>query len=74
MVRDNGLLNRKVELILKTLPQFRLWAEIRPHEVGLGSNRGSADRGEYVLISCTHRPSHEESRQRPKGLFIGQLR
>ncbi len=62
MARDNGLLNRKVELILQTLPQFRLWAETCPHEVGLGSNRGSADRGECVLVSCTHRPSHEESR------------
>ena len=69
MVRSNGLRNRKVEPIPKTLPQFRLRAETRPHEVGLGSNRGSSDRGEYVLISCTHRPSHEESRQRPKYPF-----
>ena len=53
----------------KILPQFRLFSEIREHEVGLGSNRGSADRGEYVLISCTRRPSHEESRQRPKSPF-----
>ena len=66
MVKNNGQQNRKVELILQIFPQFRLWAEIRPHEVGLGSNRGSADRGEYVPVSCTHRPSHEESRQRPK--------
>jgi len=37
------------------LSQFRLRAETRPHEVGIGSNRGSASRGEYVLGSCTHR-------------------
>jgi hypothetical protein len=49
----SGLLSRKVELIPKKYPQFGLWAEIRPHEVGIGSNRGSADRGEYVLRSCT---------------------
>ena len=66
MARDSGLRSRKAELILQTLPQFGLWAATRPHEVGLGSNRGSADRGECVPISCTHRPSHEESRQRPK--------
>ena len=68
MAKDSGLRTSNGELILQTFPQFRLWAAIRPHEVGLGSNRGSADRGEFVLISCTHRPSHEESRQRPKGL------
>ena len=54
--QDSELLNRKVEPISETCPQFRLGAEIRPHEVGIGSNRGSADRGEYVLRSCTHRP------------------
>ena len=69
MVRSKGLRNRKVEPIPEILPQFRLRAATRPHEVGLGSNRGSSDRGEYVLISCTHRPSHEESRQRPKPRF-----
>ena len=54
MVGDNGLRTGNGELILQTPPQFRLWAEIRPHEVGLGSNRGSVDRGEYVLVSCTN--------------------
>ena len=53
MAKNNGLPNRKVELIPKNSPQFGLWAAIRPHEVGIGSNRGSADRGEYVLRSCT---------------------
>ena len=34
-------------------PQFRLRSATRPHEVGIASNRGSANRGEYVLKSCT---------------------
>jgi len=42
MVKNNGLLSRKAELIPEISPQFRLWAETRPHEVGIGSNRGSA--------------------------------
>ena len=54
MAKNNGLLNRKAELIPKISPQFRLRAETRPHEVGIGSNRGSASRGEYVLGSCTN--------------------
>ena len=53
MAKNNGLLSRKAELIPEISSQFRLRAEIRPHEVGLDSNRGSADRGEYVLRSCT---------------------
>ena len=62
MAKNNGQPSRKVELIPEISPQFRLWAEIRPHEVGIGSNRGSAGRGEYVLGSCTHRPSRQQSR------------
>jgi len=54
MAKNNGLLNRKMELIPEISSQFGLWAEIRPHEVGIGSNRGSAGRGEYVLGSCTN--------------------
>ena len=41
--------------------QFGLRAETRPHEVGIASNRESECRGEYVLGSCTHRPSHHGS-------------
>ena len=37
-----GLPSRKMELIPKKLPQFRLRSETRPHEVGIASNRGSA--------------------------------
>ena len=54
MAKNNGLPNRKVELIPEISSQFGLWAEIRPHEVGIGSNRESAGRGEYVLGSCTN--------------------
>jgi len=56
MAKNRGLPSRKAELIPKNSPQFRLSAEIRRHEVGIGSNRGSADRGEYVLRSCTQMP------------------
>ena len=66
MVGNSGSRNRKVELILQIPPQFRLRAATRPHEVGLGSNRRSADWGEYVPVSCTHRPSSQQSQQYPK--------
>ena len=46
--------------------QFGLQAATRLHEVGVASNRGSAHHGEYVPGSCTHRPSHHESRQHLK--------
>ena len=49
-------------------PQFRLEAATRLHEVGVASNRKSAHCGEYVPGSCTHRPSHHESRQHLKPL------
>ncbi len=49
-------------------PQFRLQAATRLHEGGVASNRGSAHHGEYVPGSCTHRPSHHESRQHLKPL------
>ncbi len=52
----------------QTWSQFRLEAATRLHEVGVASNRGSAHHGEYVPGSCTHRPSHHESRQHLKAL------
>lgn len=54
----------------KNHPQFGLWAATRPHEAGIASNRGSASRGEYVLESCTHRPSIQGSRGHPKSLRL----
>jgi hypothetical protein len=48
--------------------QFRLQAATRLHEDGVASNRRSAYYGEYVPGSCTHRPSHHESRQHLKPL------
>ena len=59
--RYSGKRDRKVEQIPESRPQFRLWAAIRPHEVGIASNRRSAGCGEYVPGPCTHRPSHHES-------------
>jgi hypothetical protein len=52
----------------QTRSQFRLQAATRLHEVGVASNRKSAHCGEYVPGSCTHRPSHHESRQHLKPL------
>ena len=46
--------------------QFGLESATRLYEVGIASNRGSARHGEYVLGSCTHRPSNHESWQCPK--------
>ena len=48
--------------------QFRLQAATRLHEVGVASNRRSECCGECVPGSCTHRPSHHESRQYPKSV------
>ena len=62
MAKNNVLLASNSKLITQISPQFRLRSATRPHEVGIGSNRGSEGRGEYVLGSCTHRPSRQQSR------------
>jgi hypothetical protein len=54
MAKNNGLQDGNIKLIPEISSQFRLGAETRPHEVGIGSNRESACRGEYVLGSCTN--------------------
>ena len=61
MANNNELQAGNGKLISEISPQFRLRPATRPHEVGIGSNRGSAGRGEYVLGSCTHRPSRQQS-------------
>jgi hypothetical protein len=66
MANNNELQHGDVKLISEISPQFRLESAIRLHEVGIASNRGSAGRGEYVLGSCTHRPSSRESWGYPK--------
>jgi hypothetical protein len=50
----------------QTVSQFGLQAATRLHEAGVASNRESAHHGEYVPGSCTHRPSHHESRSHLK--------
>ena len=59
----NGYYNEKqkceFEQIFKNYLKFGLFSAIREHEVGIASNRESACYGEYVLRSCTHRPSHD---------------
>ena len=62
MANNNELQGGNTKLISKISPQFRLGSETRPHEAGIGSNRRSASCGEYVLGSCTHRPSRQQSR------------
>ena len=52
---------RECKQISKISPQFRLQSATRLHEGGISSNRESAGRGEYVLASCTHRPSRQQS-------------
>ena len=58
-----GSPTREGELIRQIQSQFGLQAATRLHEAGVASNRGSAHHGECVPGSCTHRPSHHESRQ-----------
>ena len=67
--RYRGKQYRKVEPNPQSRPQFRLWAETRPHEGGIASNRESAGRGEYVPGPCTHRPSHHESPLQQKSVI-----
>ena len=54
----------------KTHRQYGLESATRLHEAGIASNRGSAHHGEYVLESCTHRPSSQGSREYPTSAFI----
>ena len=53
MAKNNETQTSNGKQISEISPQFRLGSAIRPHEVGIASNRGSACRGEYVLGSCT---------------------
>ena len=66
MAWDKGRRDCEVKRIPKNTPQFGLQSATRLHEAGIASNRGSECRGEYVPGSCTHRPSHHGSQQRPK--------
>ena len=63
---DKGMRTRESKQIPKIVAQFGLQAEIRLHEAGIASNRGSAYRGECVPEPCTHRPSSHESWEGPK--------
>ena len=64
--RSRGRRSREAERSPETRSQFGLQPATRLHEAGIASNRRSACCGEYVPGPCTHRPSHHESRQRPK--------
>ena len=59
--RDNAQPPREGERIAETRSQFGSQAATRLGEVGVASNRVSAQRGEYVPGPCTHRPSRHES-------------
>ena len=65
---DNGQRTREGELIPKSRSQLGSQSATRLRERGIASNRESAGRGEYVPGSCTHRPSHHESRLYLKSL------
>ena len=69
MAKNNGMQTSNGKQIPEISPQFRLRAATRPHEVGIGSNRRSEGCGEYVLGSCTHRPSSQQSWGRLKAVF-----
>ena len=71
MAKNNEQQVRKCKLISEISPQFRLGSEIRPHEVGIASNGQSAGGREYVLGSCTHCPSRQQSRQWLKAPLCG---
>ena len=45
MAKNNEPQASNSKQISEISPQFRLGAATRPHEVGIGSNRGSASRG-----------------------------
>ena len=66
--RYNWLRSREVKPISQSRSQFGLQAATRLHEVGVASNRTSAQCGEYVPGSCTHRPSRHGSWQRLKSV------
>ena len=74
MANNNELRAGNRKLISEISSQLGLGAETRPHEHGIASNRKSAGCGEYVLRSCTHRPSSQQSRGRPKSGFAGSSR
>ena len=61
MANNNGLQPGDWKPIPEISPQFRSESATRLREVGIASNRRSAGCGEYVLGSCTHRPSSRES-------------
>lgn len=52
---------KQFEVNLKKIIRFGLLTETRQHEGGITSNRKSSCYGEFVLRSCTHRPSHAGS-------------
>ena len=54
-----GSPTREGELIPSKLVPVRIDLCNRDHEAGIASNRGTARHGEYVLKSCTHRPSNQ---------------
>ena len=71
MAKNNGMQASDGKQIPEISSQLGLKSSIRLHERGIGSNRGSAGRGEYVLGSCTHRPSSQQSQGWPKPPLSG---
>ncbi len=57
---------RKVEQIFQNRPQYGLRSAIDLMKLESLVIPGQLNRGEYVLESCTHRPSSQGSWGRPK--------
>jgi hypothetical protein len=74
MAKNNEMQHGNMKQISEISPQFRLGSATRPHEVGIASNRGSAGRGEYVLASCTHRPSRQQSWGHPNQILFEKVK
>jgi hypothetical protein len=71
MTKNSELQAGNGKQISEISPQLGLESATRLHELGIGSNRGSAGRGEYVLGSCTHRPSSQQSWGWPMSSLAG---
>ena len=71
MTKNNGTQGGDAKQISEISPQLGLESATRLHERGIGSNRGSAGRGEYVLGSCPHRPSGQQSGGGPMASLTG---
>ena len=67
--RHNGKRNREMEPIPKTGPSSDWSLQLDSMKLESLVTAHQLRRREYVPGPCTHRPSHHESRERPKSVF-----